>query len=168
MGLSFFPKFVCFAITGGEERWQILSTSRGGGLQRTWDRIKAYLNTWIASWKTTNFGSGTYSNNGILSVKNADFKAEAMHMENKLLVDLSARDMRWVDKLYVTNGYCYGIRTYWTTITSPTRQVFVNDYDSTGYFMIISNNSVQNIRVEANAEFEATVLYGMVIICFIH
>ena len=31
-------------------------------MQRTWDRIKSYLNTWIASWKTTNFGSGTYDN----------------------------------------------------------------------------------------------------------
>lgn len=34
----------------------------GGGLQRTWDRIKTYLNTWISGWKTTNFGSGTYDN----------------------------------------------------------------------------------------------------------
>ena len=37
-------------------------------MQRTWDRIKAYLNTWISGWKTTNFGSGTYNNNGSLSI----------------------------------------------------------------------------------------------------
>lgn len=36
-----------------------------GGLQRTWDRIKAYLTT----WKTTNFGSGTYSNSGSITVQ---------------------------------------------------------------------------------------------------
>lgn len=36
----------------------------GGGLQRAWDRIKAYLTT----WKTTNFGSGTYQNFGIINI----------------------------------------------------------------------------------------------------
>lgn len=33
-------------------------------MQRTWSRIKAYLTT----WKTTNFGSGTYSNAGSLTI----------------------------------------------------------------------------------------------------
>lgn len=65
MGLSFFPKFVCFAITGGKERWQILSTSMGG-LQRTWSKIKAYL----ATWKTTNFGSGTFEVDGEVDIAN--------------------------------------------------------------------------------------------------
>ena len=79
-------KVCLLAIIGGKQRWQILSTSMGG-LQRTWDRIKSWVNTQLAgkanlshthtysqitnlsTWKTTNFGSGTYSNNGSLAIK---------------------------------------------------------------------------------------------------
>ena len=35
-----------------------------GGLEHAWDRIKSYLTT----WKTTNFGSGTYLNSGSLLI----------------------------------------------------------------------------------------------------
>lgn len=42
----------------------------GGGLAHLWDKIKSYLATWIADWKTTNFGTGTYSNsNGELTIQ---------------------------------------------------------------------------------------------------
>ena len=78
-------KVCLLAIIGGEQRWQNLSTSMGG-LQRTWDRIKSWVNTQLAgkantshthtysqitnlsTWKTTNFGSGTYSNSGSLTI----------------------------------------------------------------------------------------------------
>lgn len=39
-----------------------------GGLTHLWDKIKKYLGTWIAGWKTTNFGSETYLNNGSLNI----------------------------------------------------------------------------------------------------
>lgn len=35
----------------------------GGGLAHLWDKIKSYLTT----WKTSNFGTGTYSNSGTFS-----------------------------------------------------------------------------------------------------
>lgn len=38
-----------------------------GGLERVWDRIKSYLTT----WKTTNFGSGTYTNSGSLTISSS-------------------------------------------------------------------------------------------------
>lgn len=58
-----------------------------GGLEHTWTKIKSWVNTQLAgkansshthtysqitdlsSWKTTNFGTGTYSNNGSLIIR---------------------------------------------------------------------------------------------------
>ena len=53
-------------------------------MQRTWDRIKSYLNTWIATWKTTNFGSGTYNNSGNFAIdENVDFEVHALYFGTK-------------------------------------------------------------------------------------
>ena len=157
----------------------------GGGLQRAWDRIKSWVNTQLAgkanashthtysqitdlsTWKTTNFGSGTYSNNGSINITNADVKFTG-YGSNKMLVDLSHHDIRFADEVDATDGYCFGIRLFWSTTANPKSQTFVNDYKSRGYFMIISNNSVQSYKVDANAKFEATISYGMIIVCFIH
>lgn len=53
-------------------------------MQRTWSRIKSYLNTWIASWKTTNFGSGTYNNSGNFTIdESIDFGVHTLHFGTK-------------------------------------------------------------------------------------
>lgn len=42
-------------------------------MQRTWDKIKAYL----SNWKTTNFGNGTYSNSGSITInENSTLRVE--------------------------------------------------------------------------------------------
>lgn len=52
-----------------------------GGLQRTWDKIKAYL----TNWKTTNFGSGTYSNSGSITVnENSAFEVDKITSYNTM------------------------------------------------------------------------------------
>lgn len=43
-----------------------------GGLTHLWEKIKSYLET----WKTSNFGTGTYSNNGQLNIVNGTITAK--------------------------------------------------------------------------------------------
>lgn len=49
-------------------------------MQRTWDKIKAYLTT----WRTTNFGNGTYNNAGSITV-NADSTLKVEKVKNDTL-----------------------------------------------------------------------------------
>ena len=35
-----------------------------GGLEHAWSKIKSWIQTYLSSWKTTNFGTGTYNNTG--------------------------------------------------------------------------------------------------------
>ena len=51
--------------------WQKASILMGGGLAHLWEKIKSYLMT----WKTSNFGTGTYSNSGTLTIgTNGEFQ----------------------------------------------------------------------------------------------
>lgn len=36
-------------------------------MEHTWTKIKSWIQTYLGSWKTTNFGSGTISNTGSIS-----------------------------------------------------------------------------------------------------
>lgn len=38
----------------------------GGGLTHLWSKIKAYYDAYLVTWKTSNFGTGTYNNSGKL------------------------------------------------------------------------------------------------------
>ena len=40
-----------------------------GGLEHAWSKIKSWIQTYLSSWKTTNFGIGTYSNYGELDIQ---------------------------------------------------------------------------------------------------
>ena len=153
------------AITGGKERWQILSTSMGG-LQRTWDRIKSYLNTWIASWKTTNFGSGT------ISVGGYDFIEVPVETYNiggeTLAVDYTVTKRHGMVVLFADNDSQYVTRA--STIHS-THVRLVNNYGSMIYFVMIayktglytsslSNGETKTVTVEeAPATFPVLIFW---------
>ena len=37
-------------------------------MEHTWAKIKSWIQTYLSSWKTTNFGNGTYNNAGNIKV----------------------------------------------------------------------------------------------------
>lgn len=58
----------------------------GGGLAHLWDKIKSYLATWIADWKTTNFGTGMYSNSGSITIpSNIDVSFDSVAISTKII-----------------------------------------------------------------------------------
>lgn len=73
-----------------------------GGLQRTWDRIKSYLTT----WKTTNFGSGTYSNSGKLNMYNGSSLTLAENFEVEIVnTTIMNQPTRLGTRIRIQNGF---------------------------------------------------------------
>lgn len=65
-----------------------------GGLEHTWAKIKSWIQTYLSSWKTTNFGSGTINNTGSISnsgdlLVNSDF--ELGYEDSEVIIEAQAR-----------------------------------------------------------------------------
>lgn len=89
----------------------------GGGLAHLWDKIKSYLTTWIADWKTTNFGNGTYENYGSIFVAlDADMKVAPT--DGIVLVNFVPHPSVYLDRphgfrvVILRNGLATGITIY--------------------------------------------------------
>lgn len=102
-------------------------------MEHAWAKIKSYLNTWIAKWKTTSFGSGT------ISVGNYDFievpvKTYGIGGET-LAVDYAVTKRHGMILLFAENDNQYVARA---APIHSTEVRLINDYDSTIYFVMIA------------------------------
>ena len=57
-----------------------------GGLEHLWAKIKDWLEGWITTWKQTNFGTGTYSNSGSITIpSNIDVSFDNVAISTKII-----------------------------------------------------------------------------------
>ena len=105
----------------------------GGGLEHVWAKIKSYLNTWIADWKTTSFGSGT------ISVGSYDFievPVETYGVDGETLAaDYTVTKRHGMILLLAEDDNQYVTRA--STIKN-THVKLINNYNSTIYFVMIA------------------------------
>lgn len=104
-------------------------------MEHVWAKIKSYLNTWIADWKTTSFGSGT------ISVGNYDFievPVETYGVDGDgetLAVDYTVTKRHGMILLLAEDDNQYVTRA---GAIKNTRVKLINNYDSTIYFVMIA------------------------------
>lgn len=140
-------------------------------MQRTWDKIKAYL----SNWKTTNFGNGTYINTGSITINSKS----RLSLNDASEIVLNASDLRlkgfgeiriplFGDSLTVTKGY--GIALLYNqnisnkdenaTITNNSgrkiRVIAISVTSTTGTSLRVQNKAVNDLTGENTASITLT------------
>lgn len=109
-----------------------------GGLSRLWDKVKAYL----TSWKTTNFGTGIYSNRGELNITEGNKLLLSSEKSEGTTTETSSR---------VTLGFA------WADGFSSTVELTT----SCGLLVVDSNGFIgfKNIVNKSGVKLKVTIIY---------
>ena len=151
------------------------------GLTHLWTKFKEYL----ASWKTTNFGTGTYSNSGNISIENGNsnltVKSNAaltvdstyLYFETPLYADCRLKGEYWMATLTGASLVNIIINTLRGTYIGVSEFAYISifndlDYDVNVYVLIFRNNSTsskfQKVSAHSNEQINVTADSGVLLV----